>query len=97
MAITSDDETRQTNEAVVSVRVPDGADGDLATEAERRLSRADGVSDASVEGLRGPDPGLSATVVTVDVTVETTAGGRSRVGVALDEITGVEVLEAVPA
>lgn len=86
MTIIRDQEIRQTSDVVVSVRIPHGADGDLATEAEGRLSRADGVVDVTVEGLRGLEPGLSATVVTVDVTVETISG----VSVELDEITGVE-------
>lgn len=92
MAITSDDETRQTNEAVVSVRIPHGADGDLASEAEQRLVRADGVTDVTVEGLRGLEPGLSATVVTVEVTVD----ARSDPRVALEEVTGVETRVDVP-
>lgn len=92
MAITSDDETRQTNEAVVSVRIPNGSDADLATEAERRLSRVDGVIDITVEGLRGLEPGLSATVVTVDVTVD----GKSEPRVALNEVTGVETHADAP-
>lgn len=95
MAITSDNETRQTNEAVVEVRVPSGADGDLATEAERRLSRADGVLDVTVEGIRGLEPGLSATVVTVVVTVETAGGvgGPAAAAVLADEV-GLEVHDA---
>jgi len=93
MAITSDNETRQTHETVVSIRIPNGADGDLATEAAKRLSRADGVTDVTVDGLCGLEPGLSATVVTVALVVETTG---ERAGPTVDEaigaLTGVEAI-----
>lgn len=93
MTITSDTETRQTNDVVVSVRIPNGTDGDLTTEAERRLSRADGVVDVAVEGLRGLEPGLSATVVTVAVTVEFDRGADGvAMPEALGELTGVEMV-----
>ncbi|AWB28506.1 hypothetical protein HARCEL1_12755 [Halococcoides cellulosivorans] len=74
MAISSDNETRQTNELVVEIRIPDGSDGDLVSEAERRLSRVDGIVDVSIDELRSLDPGLSATEITVAVTVETVTG-----------------------
>ncbi|MFB6178602.1 MAG: hypothetical protein ABEI77_02625 [Halorientalis sp.] len=56
--------------AVVAVRIPDGADGDLATEAEQRLGRVEGVGAVTVDGLRGLDPQLSATIVTLTVAIE---------------------------
>ena len=87
MAISSNNKTRQTNRTVISVRIPNDTDGELMTEVERRLSRADGIADVSVEELRELEPGLSATVVTVGVTVETIPGESA----ALEEITGVEV------
>lgn len=93
MPITTDDETRRTNDAVVSVRIPDGADGDLTTEAERRLSRAEGVADATVTGLRDLDPGLSATVVTVAVAVEPT--GEPKGFAATDLLADAPFVEAV--
>jgi len=71
MAITSDNDTRQTTTLVVTVRVPNGADGDLTTNAERRLSRIDGILAVTVEELRDLQPSLSATNVTVRVRVET--------------------------
>lgn len=97
MEITSDNDTRQTTTAVVSVRIPNGADGGLATEAERRLARADGVSDVTVDDLRGLDPGLSATVVTVSVTIESTGDlVGAAVSDALDEVTGVDIIVEGP-
>lgn len=57
--------------ATVSVRVPQNADGDLATDAQRRLTEVDAVDAATVDGFRTIDPRLSATVVTVVATIET--------------------------
>lgn len=97
MAITSDNETRQTTTAVVSVRIPNGADGDLATEAERRLTRTDGVNDVTVDDLRGLEPGLSATVVTVGVTIELTGDlVGTAVSDALDGVMGVDIFVEHP-
>lgn len=97
MAITSDNETRQTTTAVVSVRIPNGADGDLATEAARRLMRTDGVNDVTVDDLRGLEPGLSATVVTVGVTIELTGDlVGATVSDALDEVMGVDSIGERP-
>ncbi|MDS0284085.1 hypothetical protein [Haloarcula onubensis] len=92
MAITSDNDTRQTTTLVVTVRVPNGADGDLTTNAERRLSRADGILAVTVEDLQELQPGLSATEATVRVTVET-ADARTTQSVedTLAGQTGVEV------
>lgn len=58
--------------AVVAVRVPPTDGDDLATSARRRLEREDDVRTAAVEGLRGVEPAMSATVVTVEVRVEAT-------------------------
>ena len=92
MAITSDNDTRQTTTLVVTVRVPNGADGDLTTNAERRLSRADGILAVTVEVLQELQPGLSATEATVRVTVETDEALTTQsVEDALAGQTGVEV------
>jgi len=92
MAITSDNDTRQTTTLVVTVRVPNGADGNLTTNAKRRLSRADGILAVTVEDLQELQPGLSATEATVRITVET-AEGRTTQSVedTLAGQTGVEV------
>ena len=72
MAVTTTDDTEPTVQtAIVAIRVPNGAEGDLTREAERRLSRIDGVDEASVDGLRGLEPRLSATVATVEVAIRT--------------------------
>ncbi|MFW6436122.1 MAG: hypothetical protein ACOCYZ_00635 [Halococcoides sp.] len=91
MVMTTQSETRSTNELVVSVRIPHGSDGTLATEAERRLSRADGVRAATVQELCGLDPGLSATVVTVRVRIEWPASHDRSLAETLTALTGVEI------
>ena len=60
--------------ATVAVRIPHGADGDLRSDAERRLSRPPGIDGVSVETLERLQPGLSATVVTLTVTVRAQNG-----------------------
>ena len=97
MTVTTDETNSQSIRTVMSVRIPNRATGDLVTEVERRLAQADGITAVAVEGLRGLEPGLSATVVTVDVTVETTrrADGLSSVD-TLAEVTGVEKVEPRP-
>ncbi|MFB6296239.1 MAG: hypothetical protein ABEH66_05295 [Halobacteriales archaeon] len=54
--------------ATVTIRIPHGGDGDLVGDAERRLSQAPGI-EATVESLTDIEPGLSATVVTVEATI----------------------------
>ena len=57
-----------TTTATARIRIPHGGDGDLVDNAERRLSQATSV-EATVEALAGIEPDLSATVVTVEVTI----------------------------
>ncbi|PSP27388.1 hypothetical protein BRC65_06080 [Halobacteriales archaeon QH_2_65_14] len=73
MAITTEryESTRVT--ATVAVRIPRDSDTDLVTDAQQRLARIDDVREVTVEGLQKLDPRLSATVVTVDVMVESSA------------------------
>jgi len=73
MTITSDNDPEPTTTAAVTVRIPCGADGDLVIDAEERLSRAENIDAVAVEQLHGIDPQLSATVVTVGVTLRWTA------------------------
>lgn len=76
MTLTNDTETHHTSTAVVTVRIPDGTDGDLTTEATRRLIRADGVRSATIDSVRALSPGLSATALTARVTVELTCAAE---------------------
>jgi len=95
MALTSNNETRQTADVVVSIRAPSGAAGDLTTVAERRLNQITGVSETPITSLRGLEPGLSATIVTVDVTLNTT--GESSIQAVHDEIAATPVVETLDA
>jgi hypothetical protein len=72
MGTTQTDPTVTTATAIAAVRIPDGAGFDLTTEAEQRLAAVEGVRAVSVDGLRGIQPGLSATIATVAVTIEAT-------------------------
>lgn len=92
MAITTDNETRQTR-MTVTVRVPNGTDGDLLTNAERRLCRAEGVSTVTVDELRSLQPGLSATEVTVHISVE--ADGTQNVRSVADSFETLADVEIV--
>lgn len=81
--------------AVVAVRIPHGSDGGLATDAERRLARLDGVRDVTVDELRGLQPRLSATVATVGVAIDSTVSDaelRDRFGASAD-VDAIERLD----
>jgi len=96
MAITSDNNTESTTTAVITIRIPCGADSDIVTDAEERLSRAKGIDGVSIDELRSLDPKLSATVVTVGITLRWTAAMtdaelRSR----LAEAPGLESIDRI--
>lgn len=91
MTLTTDS-TDSTATATITVRAPRDTDDDLATDAERRLDRIDGISEVTVDGIRGIEPRLSATAVTVAVTIDSTvavAELRDR----LADATSVEAIE----
>ena len=73
MAVTSTNDSTATTTAVVAIRVPCGADGDLVTDAEERLSRVEDVDAVTIDELHSIDPKLSATTITVEITVRWTA------------------------
>ncbi|AQL43277.1 hypothetical protein BV210_11345 [Halorientalis sp. IM1011] len=75
MAITDTDteQTTTTVTAVLAVRIPDSAGDDLATDAECRLGRIEGVRAVTIDGLRDLEPRFTATLVTVAVTIESGA------------------------
>jgi hypothetical protein len=64
-------ETKPTPTAIVAIRVPRNSGADLVTAAERRIARTDDVSEVTVDDIRGMEPRLSATIVTVAVTIRT--------------------------
>jgi hypothetical protein len=78
----------------VAVRVPRNDGTDLLSDATRRVETTDGVDDVEVVELRGVEPTLSATVVTVAFRVEaelTESALESR----LADAPGTEAVEHV--
>ena len=67
MAITTDNDTEPTTAAVVTIRIPCGADSDIVTDAEEQLSRGEDIDGVSIDDLHSLGPKLSATVVTVGI------------------------------
>ena len=96
MTITSNNDPEPTTTAVVTIRIPCAADSDIVTDAEKRLSRAENVDAAAVEDLHAIDPNLSATVVTVDVTLQWTAATTNgQVRRQLAAVPGLESIERI--
>jgi hypothetical protein len=96
MTITSDNDPEPTRTAVVTIRIPCGADSDLVTDAEERLSRAENIDAVAVDELHGIDPKLSATVVTVGITLRWTAATTdAQVRRRLAEVPGLESIERI--
>lgn len=98
MALTRDS-TGATATATVTVRVPRDSEYDLATAVRRRLGRLDGVSAVSVDGLCGIEPRLSATAVTVAVTVDSsvaraTLRDRLAATASVEDIEALDVVES---
>jgi hypothetical protein len=96
MAITSDNDLEPTTTAVVTIRIPCGADSDLVTDAEERLSRTEDIDTVTVDDLHGIDPKLSATAITVGITIHwaTTMTG-AQVRRRLTEVLGLESIERI--
>jgi hypothetical protein len=72
MAITTGTTESTPTTGIVAVRIPRGSDAGLATDAERRLTAIEGVHEISIGDLRDLEPQLSATVVTVEVSIDST-------------------------
>lgn len=72
MAITHETTESTQTTAIVAVRIPRGSDAGLATDVERRIERIEGVHEVAVEDFRGIEPRLSATVVTITVSIDST-------------------------
>jgi hypothetical protein len=94
MTLASDNDTAERKTTIrVAIRVPNGGDEDLITDAEQRLTRAEGVERATVDALHEIEPTLSAMRVTATVTVESASSLpppelRSR----LADVSGVDPL-----
>ena len=96
MTIISDTDRGPTTTGVVTIRIPCGAASDLVTDAEERLSRAENIDAVAVDELHGIDPKLSATVVTVGVTLRGTAAMTdAQVRRRLAAVPGLESIELI--
>ena len=96
MALTSDNDSVATTTAVVTIRIPCGADSGLLTDAEERLAQAAGTVDITIGELYSIDPKLSATVVTVAVTMEfTTPTTDTEIGNHLADVPGLESIDRI--
>jgi len=96
MAISSDNDPEPTTTAVVTIRIPCGADGDLVTDAEERISRPEDIDAVTVDDLHGIAPKLSATTITVGITIRwTTTMTDAQVRRQLAEVPGLESLERI--
>lgn len=92
MAITSTDKNRISTTTVnITIRIPESAIGGLVTEAERRLGGIAGISAVKDANVRGIEPRLSATFVTMSTTIEhTITADKLR-----DRITDTRCIETV--
>ena len=96
MAITSDNNPEPTTTAVVTIRIPCGADSDLVTDAEERLSRAEDIDTIRVGDLHGIAPRLSATAITISITLRwTTTMTDTEVRNRLAETPGLESIKRI--
>jgi hypothetical protein len=91
VAITNTNDPEPTTTAVVTIRIPCGADGDLVTDAEERLSRPRNIDDVTIDELHSIEPKLSATVITVGITLQwTTTMTDAKMSERLTEASGLE-------
>jgi len=96
MAITSNTDPELTTTAILTIRIPCGADNDLVTDAEARLSRAKDIDTVTLDDLHGIDPKLSATAITVGITLRlTTTMTDAQVRRRLAEVPGLESIERI--
>ena len=96
MTITRDHDPEPTATGVVTIRIPCGADSDFLTDAEERLSRAENIDAVAVDELHHIDPNLSATVVTVGITLRWTAATtEAQVRRRLTEVPGLASIERI--
>lgn len=96
MALPNTTDPAPTTIAVVTIRIPCGADGNLVTDAERRLSRLKIVDDVTIDELDSIEPQLSATLITVDITVQwATAIGEEDIRDRLAGVSGIESVSRI--
>ena len=96
MAISNDNDPKPPTTAVVTIRIPCGADSDLVTDAEERLSRPGDIDTVTIDDLHGIAPKLSATTITVGITIRwTTTMTDAQVRRRLAEVPGLESIKRI--
>ncbi|QAU12165.1 hypothetical protein EKH57_05150 [Halorubrum sp. BOL3-1] len=96
MAVSNTNESASTTTAVVTIRIPCGADGDLVTDARERLSQAAAVDDVLIDELHSIEPKLSATVITVKIALRwTTTVPQGEIRDRLAEVPGLESIQRI--
>ena len=98
MAIPNTTDPAPTTIAVVTIRIPCGAEGNLVVDAEKRLSRLKIIDDVTIDELDSIEPQLSATLITVDITVRwAMAIGEEDIKDRLAGVSGVESVNLISA
>jgi len=96
MVVSNTTDPESTTIAVVTIRIPCGADGDLVTDAEKRLSRPETIDDVTIDKLDSIEPQLSATLITVEITVLwATAIGDEGIRDRLADVSGLESVKRI--
>ena len=96
MAVSNTTDLDSTTIAVVTIRIPCGADGDLVTDAEKRLSRPETIDDVTIDELDSIEPQLSATLITVEITVQwSTAISKEEIRDRLKDVSGLESIRRI--
>ncbi|WP_340101767.1 hypothetical protein [Salinibaculum salinum] len=96
MAVPNTTDPESTTIAIVTIRIPCGADGDLVTDAEKRLSRTETIDDVTIDELNSIEPRLSATLITVEITVRwATAIGEEEIRNRLADVSGLELVRRI--
>ncbi|AXG08292.1 hypothetical protein DU504_16135 [Haloplanus salinus] len=96
MAIPNTTDSESTTTAVVTIRIPCGADGDLVIDAEKRLSRPETIDDVTIDELASIEPQLSATLITVEITVQwSTAISKEEIRDRLKDVSGLESIRRI--
>jgi len=96
MPVPTTNNPEPTTTAVVTIRIPCGADGDVVTNAEERLSRAEHVDDVTIDDLHRLDPTLSATVITVGISLRSTPTMTdAKLKDRLADVSGLESIKRI--
>ncbi|TKX74459.1 hypothetical protein EXE46_08810 [Halorubrum sp. GN11_10-6_MGM] len=96
MAVINPNVSASTTTAIMTIRIPCGADGNLVTDAEDRLSQTAAVDDVLIDELHSIEPKLSATVITVEVALRwTTTMTQGEIRDRLAEVPGLESIQRI--